>query len=147
MNIYLYIFHFHPQARCKRQSTAVCFSFQRCFLQIWFWLTLTHQNLENKLHVASSSPPLPSDALPKRNSSSHRFREVSVIYVFNNLVWPVKDVIKIEMALIGKRFPTPGLRRIFYVCTFRFSETTIHQKTSVDSALPWAAVSIKRPEL
>ena len=32
-----------------------------------------------------------------------------MIYVFNNLVWPSKDVIKFEMALDRKMFPTPAV--------------------------------------
>lgn len=38
--------------------------------------------------------------------------EVSVIYVFNNLAWLSKDVIKIEMALDSKNVPHPWFRDV-----------------------------------
>ena len=30
-----------------------------------------------------------------------------MVYVFNHLVWPAKDVIKIEMALVKEKDPPP----------------------------------------
>ena len=36
-----------------------------------------------------------------------REAEVSVIYVFSNLVWPLNDLMKIEMALDRNKIPHP----------------------------------------